>query len=120
MKVDETKDVYVVWHNSDRTEGRGRQIPKNVCQVEATAIRLAKGCDVQGSNGSIAYTEIYRVGANWYGPIALERPSVGDKSVQKEIDDKTEATKAYDETVARLTGMINDSDLQILIGGRPE
>ena len=50
MKIEDSKKVWVAWSNTDLTEGRGKPIPKAVCEEESTAVRLGKKGDVQGSD----------------------------------------------------------------------
>ena len=42
-----------VYVNSDLTEGRGFERIKHLCEEEATARRLARGANVQGSDGVV-------------------------------------------------------------------
>jgi leucyl aminopeptidase len=42
--------VWVVWSNTDLTEGRGREFAKHICRFETTAKRLASKSYVQGSD----------------------------------------------------------------------
>ena len=53
LAVEKHISVYVVRVNSDLTEGKGRQVIKAVCAIRSTAVRLARGADVQGSNGQV-------------------------------------------------------------------
>lgn len=46
----EHKTLWVVYTNTDLTEGRGRQYAKHFCECEATAIRLGKNGYVQGTD----------------------------------------------------------------------
>jgi len=59
-------DVFVVWTNDDLTEGRGREYPMAVCELEATANRLAKGSYVMGSDARITKEVAYYINDRWY------------------------------------------------------
>lgn len=105
---------WVVVVNTDLTEGRGYQVPLAVCDLEATARRLAEGANVQGSNG-----EVYRVpltacpdnphGATLCGPIHLISPSTEDHKVQVQIDKHRKAVQR-----ARDAGL-SEEDIQLLV-----
>lgn len=90
--VIESKQSFVVWANEDTTEGRGCVKVVAVCETEATARRLAKGKDVQGTDGQVMELPIFLLGipgkrpitsnAYWYGPLGpnqVVRPTKADK-----------------------------------------
>ncbi len=79
-------DAYVVYGNTDLTEGKGTRYPKHVCRVLATAIRLSKGAYVQGSDAPIEKAKIRRIGGVWFGPILLLEANHSDLEIQKQID----------------------------------
>ncbi|MCG7931985.1 MAG: hypothetical protein N0E44_18285 [Candidatus Thiodiazotropha lotti] len=91
IEVQEVKDVWVAWTNSDLTEGKGRQLPLAVCENEATAIRLGKGKSVQGSNCSVTKSTAVRLNGQWLGSVVIERPSEDDINQQKKIEAKRAA-----------------------------
>lgn len=80
------KEAFAVYTNTDLTEGRGLQYPLYVCEYESSAIRLAKGRGVQGSNATIHRVEILNHNNMLYGPVKLVRPDEEDLRVQNEID----------------------------------
>lgn len=45
--------IYGVFTNSDLTEGRGTEYPLHHCRLRATAVRLAKGQGVMGSDAKV-------------------------------------------------------------------
>lgn len=45
--------VYVVFTNTDLTEGRGRQVPLYVCELYTTAVRMSKKKGVTGSDAEV-------------------------------------------------------------------
>lgn len=89
-----TKKVFVVTRNSDLTEGRGHRVIHCFCEQQATALRLAKGINVQGADGSIYEIALYKPETEdihwkswWYGPVHIEKPSKADLKEQQRIND---------------------------------
>lgn len=89
MSISETNTVYVAWVNTDKTEGRGFLYPLVVCAKQATAERLGKGQDVQGSNCKITEDKAYKIDGCWYVPGRIVEPSLADRKKQQEIDEKS-------------------------------
>jgi hypothetical protein len=107
--------AWAVLVNSDLTEGRGNNILKHLCEKRSTAIRLAKGADVQGSDGEIEEVPIYlfqtrRTQLRLYGPVNLVPPTTVDLQNQKFLDAKEAAIER-----ARKAGL-SDEDIAA-IGG---
>jgi len=73
------KDGFVVVVNSDTTEGRGYLVPFAITATETTAIRLAKGRSVQGSDGEVRQVPILSVGDWYYGPVDIIPPTEEDR-----------------------------------------
>lgn len=94
MKVEITpnsiREAFVVWSNSDLTEGKGYEYPVYICLKEATARRLSKKGYVQGADCPITKSTVFSIGSQAYGPIRLIHSTLEDDRKQKEID-KTEA-----------------------------
>ena len=65
------KFVFVAYTNTDCTEGRGNDIPIAVCESETTAIRLAKGRYVQGSDGPVRKVEVIEVDGKFFYPTSV-------------------------------------------------
>lgn len=82
----ETKEAFAVLVNTDLTEGRGRQYIKHICETEATARRLAKKADVQGTNGTVLTITLEKRNAAWFGPVYVEPPTDADKMAQLRLD----------------------------------
>lgn len=100
-----TKAAWVVWGNSDKTEGRGGLRPEFICELEATARRLAHRSDVQGSNGVITQVELAPApdGRGWYGPVHIQPASVGDRAEQEVLRKAAERRAARDVVVRKAT-----------------
>ena len=99
----ETREAFAVTVNTDLTEGRGRQYIKHICETEATAVRLAKGADGQGTNGTVMSVTLEKKGAAWFGPVNMVPASKEDDRAQMVIDAKREA-----EEKARSLGLTDD------------
>lgn len=81
---------WAVFVNSDLTEGRGCEVIQALCRIEATAIRLARHANVQGSDGVVRRVRLfireYEGPGYIYGPVQLKEPSAADEKEQAEID----------------------------------
>jgi len=69
--IEDTKDVYVAWSNTDLTEGRGGQIPKHVAEVYETAVRLGHKGSVQGCDCPVTKELAVKVGGKWLAPARI-------------------------------------------------
>lgn len=78
--------AFVVWTNTDLTEGKGWEVPLAVCETEATAERVAGGQYVQGSDCPVRKVELQLVNGEWYGPVRIVPPTDVDKRRQKLLD----------------------------------
>lgn len=107
----EKRTVWVVYTNTDCTEGRGQDVPIAVCAAETTAIRLARKKYVQGSDGPVRSMELVNIDGKWYAPssaINVVQPTPEDIAVQTAIDTKRaafEKAKAAGLTDADLLAM---------------
>ena len=116
-----TMTGYIVWTNTDLTEGRGQEIPIHVCMTLSTAKRLAKGKYVQGTDCSVTENILYRIKTGphgfyqWFGPVRIIEPSKEDlekESFLKEQKEKEEARKVIFEK-ARVLGL-TDEEIKVL------
>jgi len=78
IKAKEEKTVYVVYTNTDLTEGRGHEYPIAVCEMKSTARRLAHKKGVQGTDATVNESKSYLIRARWYGPVSMIKPSKED------------------------------------------
>lgn len=108
----ESKDVWVVYTNTDNTEGRGWDYAIYHCDLESTAKRLAKGRYVQGSNSPIKKEKAYKIVNEWYYPgIRVQHPDKDDKKIQKLADereaiiDKAKALGLSEDEIQKLVGI---------------
>lgn len=87
------KTFWVVYTNSDLTEGRGREFPLAVCELKSTAIRLGKNKYVQGSNCPVSSVELLEYEGRLYIPFSVVNvtaPSREDTIGQEKDDKKQE------------------------------
>ena len=77
------KEVWVVWSNTDLTEGRGRQYALYYCEAKSTALRLGARRDVQGSDCRITKEIMFEHNGVVYTPGAIiQKPSKQDELVE--------------------------------------
>lgn len=88
---DQKKQAFVVYTNTDLTEGRGWNYPVAVCETEATANRLAKKAYVQGCDAPVEKRELIRVGGEWYGPVRVIPSTKEDDHSQQLLDQRRAA-----------------------------
>ncbi len=108
--------AWVVWINTDLTEGRGAELPRHVCRLEATARRLASRAGVQGSDARVTREKVGLLpmngyGNTYYGPVALTEPTPEDTAEETRIERRQAALEK-----ARAAGLTNE-DLAALAGG---
>lgn len=85
------KKVFIVWSNTDLTEGRGYPVAAHVCELRATALRLAKGAGVMGSDADVQeFQAIYHAG-NWCVPRQITPATQEDKEAQYAADVRAQA-----------------------------
>lgn len=113
-------DKLQVWRvvgNTDLTEGRGRNFTKAYCAVQATAMRIAKGGYVQGSNCPVEKAILWRrcAGEPWMGPVHIEQPTNEDRKHQEHLDEIAAQKSAKEAAIerARAAGL-SDADLEAL------
>lgn len=113
------KKIWVVSANTDTTEGRGWMKPVYWCEIEATAIRLARGISTQGSDGDVMAWVAHRrddghLGPYWTAPVLFTGPSPEDTKEQICI----ERVRAARERAVSL-GLTDDEIHALGFGGVP-
>lgn len=109
----EERTLWVAYTNTDLTEGRGRQVLAHVCEMEATARRLAKGIGPMGTGGEVHPVKLLVHEGKLYVPYELARavpPTPEDQQAQAKADAK-EAALAK----AKAAGL-SDADIKALRG----
>jgi hypothetical protein len=113
----EKKYVYAPYVNSDLNEGNGYQYPLAFCQLKATAIRLGKGKDVQGTHADVKEVEIFLYDDVWYGPIMVESPTANDEIVDKMIKEEIELARKKKQIMLKLLDLgISQEEIKTLTG----
>lgn len=89
---DDTKEIHVVWTNTDLTEGRGRQHPIGWFDSRADAIEFGKKKYVMGSDCSVTRENAVRRDGllTWWAPVAITPASQHGKK----LDGAAEAAQA--------------------------
>lgn len=109
----ETKAVFVVWTNTDLTEGRGGQVPIAICETEATAKRLAKGKGLMGSNADVKEFEAIKYKNSWCGPFQIILATADDKLMQHLVDE-------HKAVIAKARSLdLSEEELTALCRGNP-
>ena len=71
--------MYIVYTNSDLTEGRGWEHPLYYTESMSTAVRLGRKKYVQGTDCPVYEKKVYKLGNTYYAPVKLEPATVEDK-----------------------------------------
>lgn len=110
---------WVVFSNTDLTEGRGHDYPIAVCATAATSRRLAKGCYVMGSDGPIKEIDAVMLpgglGGVWYMPISavhIVAATAEDAAAQAVIDEGLSAIAKAKECG------LTDDDIKAIQGAK--
>lgn len=109
----ETRPVWIVWQNTDLTEGRGHQVPIAVCAARSTARRMSKKMGVQGSDADVSSFEAVLHKNIWCAPVQVIPPSKEDLAKEKSM---AELQAVVDR--AKALGLSKE-DLQIIARGEP-
>lgn len=109
--MESERTAWVVYTNTDLTEGRGWQFPLHVCDKEATAIRLAHKAGVMGSDAEVRQVSLVKAGGAWYGPVQIKQSTKEDDRAQKLMDERRAAIAR-----ARELGL-SDEDIRLLRAG---
>ena len=80
ITITDTKEVWVVYTNTDLTEGRGHQYPIHVCGSASTAARMATRKGVQGSDANVSKEIAVKVRGSWLAAKRLARCRPGGGS----------------------------------------
>ncbi len=84
----DTKPVWIAWTNTDLTEGRGRVIPKAVCQSEACAIRMGVKGSVMGGHCTVTESTAIYFNEQWLIPGVITPNMDVDDRAQEKINRK--------------------------------
>lgn len=93
MRVDEEIESWTVITNSDLTEGKGGKVVLHHCESRSTAVRLAKGKGVQGSNAQICDGVLFKIDGLWYGEVIPKQQTTEDHTLDIEREKYREAKR---------------------------
>lgn len=87
MNIDATecRSIWVIWQNTDLTEGKGCIVPVAWCDSESTAKRLAKGKDVQGCDCHVTQEYALKVQGRWFSAVNIELPTERDTATDQKL-----------------------------------
>ena len=122
VEILETKPVYVVWTNTDLTEGRGSRFPLHICEKQSTATRLAKGNYVMGTDCPISKSKALRIKFTeddffykWFALARILPPSKEDAAEEEKLEKQRRIQTAKETAIekARAAGL-SDEDIEAL------
>ena len=116
MLISDEREVWVVYTNTDLTEGRGYEYAMAVCECESTAIRLARKQGVQGMDARVRQETMYRMVGAWYTPGARVVPPSGeDMAEERALQLKREAKARKDTAIKRARELgLSEEDIAAL------
>lgn len=105
--------AFVVWTNTDLTEGRGTEYPLAFCKLMATAKRLAKGRYVMGTDCRITEEEVFVKDHVHYGRIVFDPFTPEDVHEEKLIELEKENKRKFDEIMAKAKALgLTDEEIE--------
>ena len=128
-RITQSKEAYAVCINSDLTEGRGHRVVSAVCEVEATALRLARGANTQGTDGEVMKILLFQHSEQedlrwrlwWYSPVRIMPPNSEDKEMMKSMKAAQAKTALSKRAVARARELgLTDEEIQAIAGNSEE
>ena len=116
----EKVDYYIAWGNTDRTEGRGRQVARAISLCESTARRIGRGQDVQGSDCRVVKESAVRINDKFYCPLSWAQsliiaPTKEDLVAERVLAEQREREEKRKQVLehARTLGLSNN-DIALL------
>lgn len=110
------KQIYVVWTNTDLTEGRGREYIDYHCEKQSTANRLAKKNYVMGTDSRVTTEKMFFVNGRWYAPGPnVIGPTKEDEIVERQLEAERIAAEAKAKALAKARELgLTEADLAAL------
>lgn len=108
ITITDTKEVWVVYTNTDLNEGRGHEYPIHVCGSASTAARMATRKGVQGSDAHVSKEIAVKVRGGWLAPVSIIEPNDADRradalNVERlRVMDKARAAGLTDDEIRML------------------
>lgn len=120
IKVIEAFKVWVVYTNSDLTEGRGTDYPIFTCASEATANRLAKKRGVMGSDARVHESTVVRLNTHkgtYMSDINIQYPTLADEASDKVIKEARAKSKLKEVAIEKAKALgLSEEDIKALKG----
>ena len=118
MSKDQTTKVYAVWTNTDLTEGRGQEYVRWFCKLQSTALRLARGNYVQGTDCRVTEETILFRGGQWYAPSPMiVDPTPADLLEERELEAERSRILARNRALERARELgLSEDDIKALKG----
>ena len=117
MSKTKKQEAFIVWSNTDLTEGRGYEYAKYICAKESTATRLAKKAYVMGSDARVTKTELILHNNQWCGPVFIHGPSKEDEQLERQLEEQRRVKAAKDAAIERAKALgLTDADIAALRG----
>jgi len=115
--IDGEKNVWGVWNNTDLTEGRGGMYVQYVCELKATAIRLAKNAGIQGCDADVIPLKGYLINNNWHYRCKLISPNQADIEKEKQLKQEAELKERQEKVLLKAVQLgLSQQDIEILRG----
>ena len=86
--MSEQKNIFIVWTNTDLTEGRGHQVPVAFCESRATAVRLSKRAGVQGTDADVQPFPAIKHQGSWCAPFRMTIATDADKKQEIALEER--------------------------------
>ena len=113
--MSDTKRVWIVWTNTDLTEGRGHEFPLFVCESETAAYRMSKKQGVQGGDARVGEFEAVLHNGRWCAPVRIHQPTVEDRNTDLKKEQARIADQKRGEALARARDLgLSEEDIAIL------
>lgn len=114
----EKREVYVVWTNTDLSEGRGREYAMAYTKLEATARRLARRNYVQGTDCHVTKADLLWHDGEWYAPGPRVEPGTReDIEEQKRLDEEKRREALRDRAIERAKSLgLTDEEIRLMTG----
>lgn len=118
MSKVKTRRVFAVWTNTDLTEGRGTEYVECYTELRSTAIRLARGNYVMGTDSRVTEELMFFKDGRWYAPgVLIIEPSQEDLREERKIEAEIAAAEAKARALVRAKELgLSDDEISALKG----
>lgn len=120
INVVEAFKVWVVYTNTDLTEGRGADYPIFTCASESTALRLAKKRGVMGSDARVHESTVVRLSCNrgtYMSDVRITYPDTIDEIADKELKKSRDKIALKELAIEKAKALgLSEEDIKALKG----